>query len=259
MIEIRIDQCQKCGLCMKVCPSKIIRENKEGYPEVNKRAEPFCIHCSHCFSICPVGAVIYDKRIAMNPQILNENIEPEKVNEIIKKRRSIRHYKDRLVSQNVLEEILDLTKYVPSGSNDRQVSFTVISGKDKTDYLSELAIEWVKENNQMKELVKEMRRGNNLITCGAPHLIIAHANPEGSAPFEDAIVALTTIELATTPYGLGACWAGFFMRISQQSEKIREYLQIPSSHKIYGALMVGYPKYVYHRLPEREDSKINWL
>lgn len=260
MINILKNKCTNCRLCMTICPSKIIRENKDGYPEIRKRAEPFCIKCGHCFSICPSGAVEYEGvRAEDSKSEMLKKLPADEILSFIKSRRSVRHFKETEVNRKLLEQLIDLLGYVPSGSNSRMFHTTVVSGKEKTDLLTEMVVEWAKENKQFIELVSEMRRGNNVITCGAPHLIIAHSEPKGSTPKEDSVIALNTIELAASAQGIGTCWGGFFTNIANQSDAIKSYLKIEESHKIYGTLMLGYPQHTFKRRPVRPKVKTNWI
>jgi hypothetical protein len=37
-----------------------------------------------------------------------------------------------------------------------------------------------------------------------------------------------------------------------------ETLELPAQHASFGAMMVGYPKFKYQRLPLRNEPKISW-
>jgi nitroreductase len=74
----------------------------------------------------------------------------------------------------------------------------------------------------------------------------------------DSTIALTFLDLAAPTVGLGACWAGFFMMAAAQSPQLQELLALPEGHACCGALMIGYPKYAYHRLPTRKEPAISW-
>ncbi len=60
------DRCKGCGLCVSVCPKKIIamsekRINSKGFhpAEVTKRSE--CIGCAFCATICPDCVITVEK------------------------------------------------------------------------------------------------------------------------------------------------------------------------------------------------------
>ena len=90
------------------------------------------------------------------------------------------------------------------------------------------------------------------------HLIIAYADESIGMSPANCVIALTHLELAASSLGLGACWAGYFMAAAGVYEPLQRELALPDGHKTFGALMVGYPTYTYHRIPLRHDQKIQW-
>ncbi len=61
-IEISEDICKGCGLCVTVCPKKIIsldqaRLNSKGYHPAGVTEMEKCIGCSFCALICPDNAI----------------------------------------------------------------------------------------------------------------------------------------------------------------------------------------------------------
>lgn len=49
------------------------------------------------------------------------------------------------------------------------------------------------------------------------------------------------------------------MRAAEYNKKIPEFLNLPAGHKIYGAAMIGLPKFRYCGIPERNPATIDWL
>ena len=70
---------------------------------------------------------------------------------------------------------------------------------------------------------------------------------------------MTTLELAASATGIGGCWAGFFMRAANFHAPLQQFLDLPEKHRVYGALMLGYPRFSYKRIPVREEAKVRWL
>ena len=57
-IHINIERCKGCGLCVNVCPSKILtlsnnRYNSKGYHHIVVEKPEKCIGCGSCAIICP--------------------------------------------------------------------------------------------------------------------------------------------------------------------------------------------------------------
>ena len=71
-------------------------------------------------------------------------------------------------------------------------------------------------------------------------------------------IALTYLELAATSMGLGTCWAGYFNVTATSFPPMQEALALPPGHQAFGSMMVGYPKFSYHRLPLRNPPAISW-
>jgi nitroreductase len=107
-------------------------------------------------------------------------------------------------------------------------------------------------------MVEGWDEGRDLVFRGAPHVIIAHApEEERTAPY-GCVIAQTYVELGASALGLGACWAGYFNIASLNYPPLQEALQLPDGHQNFGALMIGYPKYAYHRIPLRNKPRVTW-
>ena len=57
-LTIREDICKGCGLCIEVCPKKILALHKEkinmkGYHPITVTEEAACIGCASCARMCP--------------------------------------------------------------------------------------------------------------------------------------------------------------------------------------------------------------
>lgn len=60
------DRCKGCGLCVSVCPKKILRLseskfNKEGYTAVECIDMSQCIGCAMCATMCPDVVIRVEK------------------------------------------------------------------------------------------------------------------------------------------------------------------------------------------------------
>lgn len=68
MMKMKVipDRCKGCGLCVSVCPKKIIamqteRRNKKGYFTAECTDDEQCVCCTVCALICPDCAIVIDK------------------------------------------------------------------------------------------------------------------------------------------------------------------------------------------------------
>jgi nitroreductase len=100
--------------------------------------------------------------------------------------------------------------------------------------------------------------GYDIICRGAPGLVVTYAPKEYGAAHLDSIIALTFLDLAAPSFALGTCWAGFLMMAASHWPPLQQALSLPEGHACFGAMMIGHPKYKYHRLPLREKPDIAW-
>ena len=107
-------------------------------------------------------------------------------------------------------------------------------------------------------VVKAWESGEERICRGALHVIIAHGDETWAFGAEDCALALDYLELFAPTLGLGTCWGGYLYTAINQYPPLFETLGLPADHHVYGAMMVGYPKFKYQRLPRRNPPRVTW-
>jgi nitroreductase len=195
-------------------------------------------------------------------------LSKEKVVHFLRSRRSIRNYKGRIVPREQLAELIDVARFAPSGHNVQPVRWHVIYDKEELQRLAAIVIDWMRmlvnegnplaEQMHMDRVVTAWESGTDRICRGAPHVIVVHAPQEERTAPAACTIALTYLELAAPSYGLGACWAGYFNMAANMWSPMLKALGLPAGHNSFGAMMVGYPKYKYVRLPLRKKPSITW-
>ena len=272
MRHINVDQekCKHDGICTAICPMSII-EMKDGLvPQLVAGVEDLCISCGHCVAVCPHGALSLDEmKVADCPPVRAElALGSEQAEQFLRSRRSIRTYSDAAVEHDKLDRLIDLAHYAPTGTNSQQVQWLVINSREQLHAMGAVIIDMLRnlikaghpmaKAYQLERSVAAWEAGQDPVLRGAPALVVAHAPTSYPLAQVDSTIALTFLDLAAPTVGLGACWAGFFMMAATQSPYLQELLALPEGHACCGALMIGYPKYAYHRLPTRKEPAISW-
>lgn len=270
MFLVDEERCKRDGICVEACGRLIIRMKKGGFPELAPGGEDLCLKCGHCVCACPTGALsIPAMRPEECPEIARDLVLNEAQGEqFLKSRRSIRGYQDRRVEREKLTKLVELAGFAPSAHNARPVGLLVFEDPQSVRHLAGLVIEWME--GVLKEspawaaplgfdrIVELARKGRDPILRNAPHLFVAHADEKARLAKEDCVLALAYAELAAPSLGLGATWAGFFMVASQIYPPLKEALKLPAGHGNFGALMIGYPKVKFLRLPKRQPPRVTW-
>lgn len=54
------------------------------------------------------------------------------------------------------------------------------------------------------------------------------------------------------------CWAGYEQMAISSNFAIKKFLGMPPKTDCFGALLLGYPKYQYRRIPLRNKAYVMW-
>lgn len=265
------DKCHQDGICVAECPLKIIDLKTNGWPTPVRGAGRLCLNCGHCVAVCPTGALAH--RNLKPGQCLPVNREwllsPEQAEHFLRFRRSIRNYRAQPVDKAVIERLIRLARYAPTGHNGQPVRWQVIYQAGEVRRLSSLVIDWMRfmidkhpglaGMMHFDLVVAAWELGVDTVSRGAPHLVLVNADASDISAPSACTIAMTYFDLAATSFGLGTCWNGFFNAAAMQWLPLKEALGLAAGEANFGAMMLGHPKFVYQRLPERNEPEIKWV
>jgi nitroreductase/NAD-dependent dihydropyrimidine dehydrogenase PreA subunit len=269
MLQFQIDEdrCIQCGECTDDCPAGVI--SLEEYPVITN--EDGCFRCQHCLAVCPTGAVSILGRDPDDSISLEGNMpDPERLEILIKGRRSVRRYSDRDLDPELIDELLDIAWHAPTGVNAQSVLFTVVR---KSTVMNELRQEIMSELARLKDegklppgfaglylggAVKAWQKdGTDIIFRGAPHLLVTSAPKDAPCPVQDTHIALTTFQLMAHARGVGTVWDGMFMMALSVMPGLAARIGIPGDHIVGYAMAFGEPAVEYHRTVQRGKAVVN--
>ena len=269
---IDAEKCKHDGICVAECPMRIIEmKDTSSVPMPTDDAELRCIKCGHCVAVCPHGAFSLAGMSAAECPPVRQDMLPgiEQTEHFLRYRRSIRTYQDKGIEQETLAKLLDIARYAPTGVNSQQVKWLIVNSRQRVNDIAGMVVEFLRyminEHHPMAEkyglagLVKAWEGGTDLVTRGAPGLAIAHAPKDYAMAQTDSTIALTFLDLAAPSFGLGTCWAGILMVAASQWPPLQQVLAFQEGNACFGAMMIGYPKFKYHRLPLRKEADITWV
>lgn len=179
--------------------------------------------------------------------------------ELVKKRRSIRKFKPEMVPDELINKILDVARWAPSGANHQPWEFIVIKDKTVKDKIVAIVHESLR-NNQKLEKTRETdmqhpsstRPVEELGFSSGPVFIIVVGDPrtrqaqvmaaqlEQNSYISSMANAFLYMHLAATSLGLGSQWLSSSHQALAQA-RIKQELGIPSGYNIYDMFVLGYP------------------
>ncbi|MEI8349953.1 MAG: nitroreductase family protein [Candidatus Omnitrophota bacterium] len=145
--------------------------------------------------------------------------------EAIKKRRSIRGYKDKPVEEEKLIKIIEAAREAPSASNRQEWRFVVAKDSETRKELCVAAKNQAFVAEAPVVIACCALTDNHVMTCGQLCYPI------------DVAIAIDHMTLAAAALGLGTCWVGAF-----REEEVKRILAIPSTVRVVELLTLGYPR-----------------
>ena len=140
--------------------------------------------------------------------------------EVLKKRRSVRVFKDKAIARSDIEAMLDAARFAPTARNVQPWEFVVVSAKDSLARIARLA-----ENGRF---------------IGSCPVCVAVFCAETKYYLEDGCAATTNILNAAAALGIGSCWVAGDKK--PYCEEVSRILNAPPGLKLVSLIALGYPE-----------------
>ncbi|KQC16329.1 MAG: nitroreductase family protein [Methanothrix sp.] len=159
--------------------------------------------------------------------------------EILRKRRSIRKYRDKDIEPEIVELLKEAALRSPTSRNFRPWRFVFVENRGKLEALS-----------------KAKPSGSSFLAGARLGVVVCADEDESDVWIEDCSIASIILQLVGESLGLGSCWIQIRLRMhddSQTSEEhIRAVLGLPESIRVESMIAFGYPDEEKAPIPAKE-------
>ena len=171
--------------------------------------------------------------------------------EAIRKRRSVRKYRDEAVPAEVLEELLNLACWAPSAENEQPWYYVALTSAETLQELQE-TMQFVADDMKvhLEELLPRHPRIVGQTTDflrrlgGAPVCILVFLQkdygPLRKTMLESVAASIQTMLLAAYERGLGTCWINAATNLGYGSALRDRYA--PDKGELVSLVTLGYPE-----------------
>lgn len=276
---INKEKCVNCGICADICKTARVYRIVDG--KVEAAFKDKCWECGQCAAACPKSAIEYKRP--------SESIESSSsLTQYLRARRSARLFTDKPVSRKTVEELLDCTRWIPSAQNKCDVQWVCIDNRERIKLLSKETVETFRKTagilknpalkpvirialgyskykqamgniSSFENLAQRYDAGEDPIFYNAPVLLFA-VTPAGSYfGRENSIYAGYNLMLKASESGLSTCRIGYFDVALERNKSLQDIV-LGKNHgrRIQTTIILGYSKYRFYNLIDRESIKINW-
>jgi len=181
------------------------------------------------------------------------------VKQSLMKRRSVRTFTDQKIEQPILDDLIDVAKYAPSGSNWQNQRFLVVTDPEEIQKIGKIRFVWPYKSANV-DRVKEAHPAGILGHGAALIVVFADAaknDARGNGEYymwealetQNCSASIQNILTMAAAHGLGSCWVSASEKMNYSrmlsGKTWRDALSsydIPSTYKMQGVVVLGYPK-----------------
>ena len=178
---------------------------------------------------------------------------------LLKKRRSIRDFKDKKVPLEIVNEIIKESCMAPSSANGQPWRFIIVNDTDLIKRLSDdskkniISDIEMNPDSPLKKYEAALRNPAFNVFYNAPCLVFVVGPKQIRSLHVDCSLAACYFMFSASNRDLGTCWIGLGTNI--QEPKLLNLIGLPEDHAIVAPLIIGYPKNIPN-IPERIDPQI---
>ncbi len=178
---------------------------------------------------------------------------------LLLKRRSVRNYEDRAVSNETIKAVIKESTYAPSSGNEQPWKFIIVNDRLLMEKISDEAKKNILKriglnpNDYAKKYEKMLMNENYNIFYNAPAVVFIIGERNLKNTKVNCSLAAGYFMLSAAARGLGTCWINFATVI--QSRELLNELGIPKDCEIVAPIIIGYPVEI-PVMPRRNEPEI---
>jgi nitroreductase len=159
--------------------------------------------------------------------------------DILRKRRSIRRYKDREIEPEIIEQLKEAALRSPSSRGINPWRFLFVTDEAK-----------------LEELSKAKPSGSSFLKGARLGVVVSAKEDESDVWVEDCSIASIILQLTGQSLGLGSCWIQIRERMHSDHQSaedyVKEVLHLPESTRVESMIAFGYPDENRSPVPKEE-------
>jgi nitroreductase len=151
------------------------------------------------------------------------------VEDAIRRRRTIRRFKQDPISLDILKNLIDLARVAPMANNMQALEFIIVRESENVKELFKL----IKFASSLPESMRTPEKGREPT---AYIIVLVNTKIKASYVDYDVGAAVENILLGAVKYGIGSCWMG-----NINASKLRDFFKIEDFYEIKHVISLGYP------------------
>lgn len=147
-------------------------------------------------------------------------------NDLIKKRHSVRNYKNEIVEDELLKKIIAAAELAPTSRNKKPCIFISVTDK-----------------KILESLAESKAGGSQMLKDAGAAIVVAGDSEKSDVWIEDCSIAMTYMHLKAVDLGLGSCWIQLRNRKTKDEidsvEYVKKLLNLENKYQVLAILSLG--------------------
>ena len=162
--------------------------------------------------------------------------------EVLKSRRAIRTYQDKMPDKDLIEKVLEAGTYAPTGMGDQSPIIVAVTNKKVRDRLSQLNAHVMGSNSDP--------------FYGAPVVLVVLADKNHPTHLYDGALVMGNLMNAAHALGVDSCWIHRAREVfaSEEGKALKAEWGVPESYVGIGHCVLGYRSGEYPKAKARKDG-----
>jgi nitroreductase/NAD-dependent dihydropyrimidine dehydrogenase PreA subunit len=276
MVTIEHVKCTGCGTCTRICHEHCMTV-RSGTICIDHGS---CSTCTQCIAVCPEQALSWDgiPSSAFDPARLPSS---DQLDELLKQRRTIRHFTTRQVPHTVLEGLAAYAAYAPTHSHDFRL--VIMDDKGIMDLMDRALTRYTRRIYGLlfkprliyavmrlfaPSMEGEYMRARTKLESGVKHNSILRSRPSAFIAviggkrtplnLESAQYIVYNLTLMAQTMGLGCRNMVGNQSILNHNHAFREVIGLKKGDRVFGLIGVGYPSVNYRNKVEGRRVLVQW-
>ena len=198
--------------------------------------------------------------------------------ELLRRRRSIKKFKDCKIPKEVLLEIASVAKYAPN--QNKNIEIVIIDDSNLIDKIDRSALKYILRfyrilfsmkfltgffqlfSNSLQTIKKKMEydlhMNKHVVKENTQGLYLLIGNPKVPVTESSAQYLLSTMIIFAEALGIGSCLMDSLKLSIDETWAIKNAIGIPKNAKVLGVLAVGYSNECIINIPQGYEIDISW-
>jgi nitroreductase/NAD-dependent dihydropyrimidine dehydrogenase PreA subunit len=276
MVTIEQLKCTGCGTCARICHEHCMSV-RSGTICIDYAS---CSTCTQCIAVCPEQALSWN---GVPPTAFNTARLPssDQMDELLKQRRTVRHFKAKKVPRAVFEKLAEYAVYAPTHSHSFRL--VIIDDDGIMDVMDNALTRYTSRiygllfrpkfiHAMMKLFVPSMegeyQRAKTKLEAGLQHRSVLRSKPSAFIAviggkctplnLESAQYIVYNLTLMAQTMGLGCRNMVGNQAILDRSHAFRAVIGLKKTDRVFGLVGIGYSSVNYRNKVEGRRMFVQW-